>query len=76
MVQHKLCCIFASEIKYVNNMKIKIKLSPNKETYDVMYSLDDKKFLLHRGFATLDEATKEVTKISGSIRFLKDFQKR
>ena len=57
-------------------MKIKIKLSPNKETYEVMYSLDDKNFLLHKGFPSLDEATKEVTKISGSIRFLNDFQKR
>lgn len=57
-------------------MKIKIKLSPNKNAYQVMYSLDDKNYLLHRGFATLDEAMKEITKVSGSIRFLNDLQKR
>lgn len=57
-------------------MKIKIKLSPNKNAYQVMYSLDDKNYLLHRGFATLDEAMKEITRVSGSIRFLNDFQKK
>jgi hypothetical protein len=41
-----------------------------------MYSLDDKNYLLHKGFPTLDEAMKEVTRVSGSIRFLKDFQKK
>ena len=64
------------QIKYVNNMTIKINLSPSKNSYQVMYSLDNKNFLLHKGFPTLDEAMKEVTRISGSIRFLKDFQKR
>jgi hypothetical protein len=57
-------------------MKIKISLSTNKESYQVMYSLDDKNYLLHKGFDTLDEAVKEVTRISGSIRFLNDMQKR
>ena len=64
------------QIKYVNNMTIKIKLSPSKNSYQVMYSLDDKNYLLHKGFPTLDEAMKEVTRVSGSIRFLKDFQKK
>jgi hypothetical protein len=57
-------------------MTIKIKLSPSKNSYQVMYSLDDKNYLLHKGFPTLDEAMKEVTRVSGSIRFLKDFQKK
>jgi hypothetical protein len=57
-------------------MTIKINLSPNKDTYQVMYSLDGKNYLLHKGFPTLDEAMKEVTRISGSIRFLNDMQKR
>lgn len=64
------------QIKYVNNMTIKIKLSPSKNSYQVMYSLDNKNFLLHKGFPTLDEAMKEVTRISGSIRLLNDFHKR
>ena len=64
------------QIKYVNNMTIKIKLSPSKNSYQVMYSLDDKNYLLHKGFPTLDEAMKEVTRISGSIRLLNDFHKR
>ena len=41
-----------------------------------MYSLDGKNFLLHKGFPTLDGAMKEVTRVSGSIRFLNDMQKR
>lgn len=57
-------------------MTIKIKLSPSKNSYQVMYSLDDKNYLLHKGFKTLDEAVNEVTKVTGSIRFLKDIQKR
>jgi len=57
-------------------MTIKIKLSPSKNSYQVMYSLDDKNYLLHKGFATLDEAMKEVTRISGSIRLLNDFHKK
>lgn len=57
-------------------MKIKLKLSPSKNSYQVMYSLDDKNYLLHKGFKTLDDAVKEVTKVTGSIRFLKDIQKR
>ncbi len=64
------------QIKNVNNMTIKIKLSPSKNSYQVMYSLDDKNYLLHKGFPTLDEAMKEVTRISGSIRLLNDFHKR
>jgi len=65
-----------TEIKYVNNMTIKIKLSPSKNSYQVMYSLDDKNYLLHKGFPTLDEAMKEVTRISGGIRLLNDFHKK
>ncbi|MEY4573495.1 MAG: hypothetical protein RLZ10_2785 [Bacteroidota bacterium] len=57
-------------------MKIKITLSPNKNSYQVMYSLDGKNYLLHKGFATLDGAMKEVTRVSGSIRFLNDFHKK
>ena len=57
-------------------MTIKIKLSPSKNSYQVMYSLDDKNYLLHKGFPTLDEAMKEVTRISGSIRLLNDFHKK
>ena len=64
------------QIKNVNNMTIKIKLSPSKNSYQVVYSLDDKNYLLHKGFPTLDEAMKEVTRVSGSIRFLNDFQKK
>jgi hypothetical protein len=57
-------------------MKIKITLSPNKNSYQVMYSLDGKNYLLHKGFPTLDGAMKEVTRVSGSIRFLNDFHKK
>lgn len=57
-------------------MTVKIKLSPSKKTYNVMYSLDGKNFLLYKGFATLDNAMKEVTKITGSIKFLNDLSKR
>jgi hypothetical protein len=53
-------------------MITKIILSPTKRTYDVWYSNDDKTFVLHKSFKSIDEAIKETTIIKGSFKLLKD----
>ena len=53
-------------------MITKIILSPTKRTYDVWYYNDDKTFVLHKSFKSIDEAIKETTIIKGSFKLLKD----
>ena len=54
-------------------MTTRIILSNDKKCYEVLYSLDGVNYKLHKGgFKNLDEAIKESTIITGSIKLFKD----